>query len=66
MSVEDFMRQFYPSMSDEEIAGYVALAAWRTELEAEVDGWLYSATCGNEGDSVWVLEKELDGSAPNE
>lgn len=33
MSVEDFMRQFYPSMSDEEIAGYVALAAWRTELE---------------------------------
>ena len=28
--------------------------------EEEVDGWLYSATCGNEGDSVWVIEKEVD------
>lgn len=24
------------------------------------DGWLYYATWSNEGDSAWVLERELD------
>lgn len=27
--------------------------------ETNVDGWLYSATYSPEGDSVWVIEKEL-------
>ena len=31
------------------------------EPDAEpVDGWLYSAVCGNEGDAVWVLAKTVD------
>jgi len=29
------------------------------------DGWLYHAVYCVEGDSVWVVEKELNGSAPN-
>ncbi len=35
------------------------------ERPSPPDGWLYLATYSDEGDSVWVLEKELDGSAPN-
>lgn len=31
--------------------------------ESAIDGWLYHATYSGEGDSVWVVEKELDGSA---
>jgi hypothetical protein len=47
-----------------EFARTEALRLARTEEhidEEAVDGWLYSAQCGNEGDSVWVIEKELDG-----
>lgn len=29
--------------------------------EIETDGWLYHATYSGESDSVWVVEKELDG-----
>lgn len=32
--------------------------------EEVIAGRLYSATCGEEGDEVWVLAKELDGRAP--
>jgi hypothetical protein len=28
--------------------------------ELEIDGWLYHATYSIEGDSVWVVEKELN------
>lgn len=29
--------------------------------ELETDGWLYHATYSPEGDSVWVVDKTLDG-----
>jgi len=35
------------------------------EEHAAPEGWLYYATYSGESDSVWVLEKALDGSAPN-
>jgi len=28
--------------------------------EVDVDGWLYHAGVGDEGDSVWVVEKRVD------
>ena len=28
--------------------------------EEPIDGWLYHARYSDEGDSVWVLEKEVD------
>jgi hypothetical protein len=30
--------------------------------EDDVDGWLYSAVIGEEGDSVWVIGKDVDES----
>jgi hypothetical protein len=29
-------------------------------LESEIEGWLYHASYSNEGDSVWVIEREID------
>jgi hypothetical protein len=29
--------------------------------EEQVDGWLYHARYSGEGDSVWVVEKDLNG-----
>lgn len=30
--------------------------------ERAIGGWLYHATYSGEGDSVWVVEKNLDGN----
>lgn len=33
--------------------------------EVTTEGFLYMATCGEEGDYVWIVEREIDGSAPD-
>jgi len=56
----------YPFSTAEAAIGYARKCAHEYARDAEdveeepLEGWLYYATYSGEGDSVWVVEKELD------